>query len=78
MAIALQEHGVPHFGGVGVLNRRPVPQSRVAVRCPDTGFAVFTGLGLSAVPSVNGSQVLTECMACGQDHAWRIEDAFLA
>lgn len=78
MAIAPQEHFVPHFGAIGALNRRPVPQSRVAVRCPDTGFAVFTGLGLSAVPRVEGLQVLTDCMACGQDHAWRIEDAFLA
>lgn len=77
MAIAPQGPYVPHFGAVGVLNRRPVPQCRVAIRCPETGFAVSTGLGLSAVPGVNGSQVLLACTACGQNHAWRIEDAFL-
>ncbi len=51
---------------------------RLLVACPTTGGPVDTGFELFAVPSVGeGSHRLMECLECGQDHSWAIEDAFL-
>ncbi len=51
---------------------------RLMVACPVNGGAVDTGFELFAVPSVGErSHRLMDCLECGQDHSWAIEDAFL-
>ena len=51
---------------------------RLVIVCPETGHATDTGFELTAVPSVSArQQVLVDCLECGQDHEWRIEDSFL-
>ena len=51
---------------------------RLMIRCPATGRDADTGVELSAVPSVTkGHQRLVDCLECGQDHEWRLEDSFL-
>jgi hypothetical protein len=51
---------------------------RLMIVCPETGHATDTGFELSAVPRVSArQQVLVDCLECGQDHEWRIEDSFL-
>jgi len=51
---------------------------RLMIVCPATGQPTDTGFELSAVPRVSArQQILVDCLECGQDHEWRIEDAFL-
>lgn len=50
---------------------------RLMILCPATGRAADTGFELSGVPATSGLQVLVDCMECGQDHEWRVEDSFL-
>lgn len=51
---------------------------RLVIRCPATGRATDTGFELAAVPSVTQRpQLLVDCLECGQDHEWRLEDSFL-
>jgi hypothetical protein len=46
------------------------------VRCPTSGLPADTGRELSAMRELRGEQLLIDCLECGQDHPWRIEDAF--
>ena len=49
---------------------------RLAITCPTTGVATDTGVDLWDVPAVaTGQQLLVDCLECGQDHAWNIDDA---
>lgn len=50
---------------------------RLMIRCPMTGLSLDTGFELTALPRVTGLQTLTDCLECGQDHAWVAEDAYL-
>jgi hypothetical protein len=51
---------------------------RLMVTRPITGVSVDTGYELMAISTFGrGPQVLVDCLECGQDHPWRIEDAFL-
>jgi len=51
---------------------------RLLVACPATGVATDTGFELTDVPSVaSGPQLLIDCLECGQDHEWGIDDAML-
>jgi hypothetical protein len=51
---------------------------RLMIRCPATGRASDTGYDLSALPSVAGRrQLLVDCLECGQDHDWSVDDVFL-
>ena len=50
---------------------------RVMIRCPLAEVAVDTGYSPKTVAIQPATRVLEACPACGQDHAWRIEDAFL-
>ena len=46
--------------------------------CPHTGLPVDTGNELTALARIGSQpQLLIDCIECGQDHDWRIEDAFL-
>ena len=51
---------------------------RLMIVCPATGHPADTGFELSGVPIVSArQQMLVDCLECGQDHEWSIEDAFL-
>ena len=52
---------------------------RLMIFCPHTGLPVDTGNELSAIGRLAPRpQVLIDCIECGQDHGWLIEEAFLA
>ena len=58
--------------------KTPVLSRRLMVACPVTGLSVDTGYEFTANPSVGRSpELLVDCIECGQDHWWRLEDAFL-
>jgi hypothetical protein len=51
---------------------------RLMIVCPTTGRPSDTGVDLMGVPRASSRlQMLVDCLECGQDHEWRIEDAFL-
>ena len=51
---------------------------RLMIVCPTTGLAADTGFELLGVPKASSRrQILVDCLECGQDHEWRIEDTFL-
>lgn len=52
---------------------------RLKIRCTRTGLPADTGFELSEVPALAAQQqVLVDCLECGQDHPWQLEDAFLS
>ena len=57
-------------------DRPPLLLRRLMITCPVTGLATDTGFELTDVPTgVSGPQLLIDCLECGQDHQWRIDDA---
>ncbi len=50
---------------------------QLMIRCPHTGRAVDTGFELTSIPAMALPHLLVDCIECGQDHIWRIEDAFV-
>jgi len=51
----------------------------VMIRCPETGEAIPTGIGMpyEALKSVvMRDNTVVGCPACGGDHVWQGEDAF--
>lgn len=52
---------------------------RLMITCPATGRAADTGFELSAIPDIGtGRQwMLVDCLECGQDHPWQLEDTFM-
>jgi 2-keto-3-deoxy-L-rhamnonate aldolase RhmA len=53
---------------------------RLMVACPNTGIAVDTGAAVTVIPNVQQeqeAQILVDCIECGQDHEWRLDDAFM-
>ena len=51
---------------------------RLMIVCPITGRPADTGLELLGVPKAScRQQLLVDCLECGEDHEWRIEDTFL-
>ena len=51
---------------------------RLMIVCPTTGHPADTGFELAGVPKVSArQQILVDCLECGQDHEWSIENAFL-
>ena len=58
--------------------RQRVLLRRLMIRCPEAGHPTDTGFELSSMPPLmHAEQLLVDCLEYGQDHAWRIEDAFL-
>ena len=52
---------------------------RLMIRCALTGLPADTGFGLAEIPAVGTRQQnLIDCLECGQDHPWQLEDAFLS
>ena len=54
----------------------PLLLRRLMIICPHTGVGVDTGYELTAIPAEALPLVLVDCSECGEDHTWRIEDAF--
>ena len=51
---------------------------RLLIACPVTGSTTDTGFELSELPAVvAGPQLLIDCLECGQDHTWHVDDARL-
>jgi hypothetical protein len=50
---------------------------RLMIACPHTGNPVDTGYEPPDIPAVAIPHMLVDCLECGQDHRWRIEDAFV-
>lgn len=76
MGMATPDGGAAEMGASVIAEHRPILRQRLMVTCPQVGLPVDTGFELSAVPNLRGSQVLFDCMECGQDHPWQIDDAF--
>lgn len=52
----------------------------VIIKCPETGKPVRTGMVMDEQSFNTASlkdNVLIRCPACGKDHCWSKEDAFL-
>ena len=50
---------------------------RVMIACPVTGLPTDTGHDLTAIPMLVRAQLLVDCLECGQDHPWQVEEALL-
>ena len=51
---------------------------RLMIICPRSGRAADTGFELTEIPRLAArQQLLVDCLECGQDHDWQVEDAFL-
>jgi hypothetical protein len=61
----------------GVVPHPTVPR-RLMIVCPQTGAGVSTGYELIPIRAVTLPRRLVGCTECGQDHTWRIKDAFAA
>ena len=48
---------------------------RLMIVCPETGIPADTGREVTSIPHLVGIQWLVDCLECGQDHAWQLEDA---
>ena len=59
--------------------RGPLLLPRLMIRCPRTGLPTDTGFELEEIPALGAEhQILVDCLECGQDHPWQLEDAFLS
>ena len=47
---------------------------RLLVACPETGLLTATGLDLWNPPT-QVRNTLVDCLECGQDHEWQLEEA---
>lgn len=78
MSVAYRASGAPETVVGGAQPRQPTLLRRLMITCPTTGLATDTGFELSDVPTVNrGQQWLVDCLECGQDHTWQLDEAFL-
>jgi hypothetical protein len=51
---------------------------RLTIRCPVTGRAADTGFEISAMPSATRPpHLLVDCLECGQDHEWTVDDVYV-
>jgi len=50
---------------------------RLMIACPHTGSPVDTGYEPLDIPALASPRLLVDCVECGQDHQWRIEDVFI-
>lgn len=78
MSVAYRASGILEAEVGSASTRQSALLRRLMIKCPTTGLGTDTGFELSAVPAVGaGSQMLVDCIECGQDHPWRIDDAFM-
>jgi hypothetical protein len=70
--------GVDRNTGPGATTSGSMLLRRFVISCPVTGLASDTGLELSELHAVlAGPQLLIDCLECGQDHPWQLDDARL-
>ena len=51
---------------------------RLLITCPVTGRPADTGHERTATATLGSErQLLVDCLECGQDHPWTIQDTFL-
>lgn len=51
---------------------------RLMILCPVTGRTTDTGLELLSIPTASARpQMLVDCLECGQDHQWQIDEALV-
>jgi hypothetical protein len=53
---------------------------KVMIKCPETSWPVDTGITMdkeSFESSTSKDKTLVNCPACGKNHLWSKEDAFL-
>ena len=51
---------------------------RLSIVCPQTGRDADTGFALTELPGLSARrQVLVDCLECGQDHEWTVNDIHL-
>lgn len=49
---------------------------RLSIVCPETGRPADTGFELTELPRLSARRLmLVDCLECGQDHEWQVEDA---
>lgn len=77
MALAPRDSENRRATAVDPLARAGVLLRRLAIRCPATGLSSDTGVDLLTVPQLIGEQMLVDCLECGQDHQWQVEDLYL-
>jgi hypothetical protein len=77
VGIAPPGEGTTDIGATVAPGNHRLLRQRLMVMCPETGLAVDTGFDLSAIPNLRGSQILFDCMECGQDHPWGIDETFV-
>ena len=62
---------------------QPAPRAglllrRLMIRCPVTGDATDTGFEITALPLISDTaHRLIDCLECGQDHEWTVDDLCL-
>ena len=50
---------------------------RLMITCPGAGRAADTGFEITALPGVTDARhVLIDCLECGQDHEWTVDDFY--
>ena len=77
MVTARYERDMGHMA-VATGTEQPMLLRRLLITCPATGLPTDTGFELSELPAVvSGPRILIDCLECGQDHSWRIDDAVL-
>jgi hypothetical protein len=63
---------------IGPAVRQRALLRRLMIVCPETFRATDTGFELTAIPRLSARrQLLVDCLECGQDHEWQVEDSFL-
>ncbi len=76
MATAHTEQDIGHMATATDI--QPILFRRLLITCPATGLPTDTGFELSAVPAgAGGRQLLVDCLECGQDHDWGVDDVVL-
>lgn len=79
MSSQFTDSALPAASGVPGRNGGSMLLRRLAIRCPKTGLPADTGFELSQVPGLAPQrQILVDCLECGQDHPWQLEDAFVS
>jgi hypothetical protein len=52
--------------------------SRLMIRCPATGRATDTAFDVTDLPRLgSGSHWILDCMECGRDHEWQVDDVIV-
>ena len=60
------------------VGRGPRLVRRLLIRCPVAGTSADTGFELHALAQLRHRRhLLVDCLECGQDHEWTVDDVFV-